>query len=192
MQGVRARDVDCAFDDGEGDPPMLRLFDEVDAGWRLGPRPAWTVAGYRPFAAETLIERHPAFSPDGRTLAYAAGPDVESRRILLRSLTGGPPVWLTSGPGDDYAPTWSPAGDRVAFARYIMGKPCQILVRRLDSGPETPVGACRHDDRTRLAWSHDGARIYFTDGAAGSGPAPVRWPGRAPEGPLDRARRRRR
>ena len=141
------------------------------AGWRLWPRPAWTVAGYRPFAAETLIERHPAFSPDGRTLAYAAGPDVESRRILLRSLTGGPPVWLTSGPGDDYAPTWSPAGDRVAFARYIMGKPCQILVRRLDSGPETPVGACRHDDRTRLAWSHDGARIYFTDGAGERDPS---------------------
>ncbi len=135
------------------------------AAWIVRPRPDWTVSGYRPFAAETLIERHPAFSPDGRTLAYAAGADIESRRILTRSLEGGPPTALSSGPGDDYAPAWAPDGEQIAFARFVPGRPCQIIVERLPTGPASAVGGCRRDERTRLAWSRDGARIYFSDRA---------------------------
>lgn len=134
----------------------------------------WTVQDYRPFAADALIELHPAFSPDGRRLAYASGADVESRRILVRALQGGPAVRLSSGPGDDYAPAWSPAGDRIAFARAVAGRPCRILVRALAGGPERPVGACAHDERTRLAWLHDGRRLLFTDSPRGDGASALR------------------
>ena len=137
------------------------------AWWAFGRPASWTLAGYRPFAAETLIERHPAFSPDGRTLAFAAGVDVDSRRIFIRSIAGGAASQASNGPGDDYAPAWAPAADRIAFARYLHGKPCQIVVSPLSGGTESVVGHCRRDERTRLAWSRSGAELYFTDAQAG-------------------------
>jgi Tol biopolymer transport system component/DNA-binding winged helix-turn-helix (wHTH) protein len=134
----------------------------------------WTVQDYRPFAADSLIELHPAFSPDGRSLAYASGPDIESRRILVRALQGGPAVRFSSGPGDDYAPAWSPSGDRIAFARAVTGEPCRILVQPARGGPERQVGACAHDERTRLAWLHDGSRLLFTDAPGADGASALR------------------
>ena len=138
-------------------------------------RPAqWIVAGYRPFAAETLIERHPAFSPDGRTLAFSVGPDTDSRRIMVRPLAGGAGEQVSNGPGDDYAPAWSPAADRIAFARYVLGRPCQIVARPMPAGPETVIGRCRRDARTRLAWSRSGRELYFTDVQTGGDASAVK------------------
>ncbi len=137
-------------------------------GFRTLGQPArWTVADYRPFAAETLIERHPAFSPDGRSIAYSAGADVLSRRILLRGVDGGATATLSRGPGDEYAPAFSRDGDRIAWARYVPGQPCRIVAMRLPAGPAAVVGRCRHDERTRIAWSVSGAEIYFTDSPGG-------------------------
>ncbi len=145
------------------------------AAWRYLDRPgSWIVAGYRPFAAETLIERHPAFSPDGRALAYAAGPDTDSRRVVVRPLAGGASVQVSNGPGDDYAPAWAPAGDRIAYARYSAGQPCQIVVKPMPAGPETVVGRCRRDARTRLVWARSGGEIYFTDASATADATAVR------------------
>ena len=142
---------------------------------RFAQRPAqWIVAGYRPFAAETLIERHPAFSPDGGTLAFAVGPDTDSRRILVRPVAGGASEQVSNGPGDDYAPAWSPAADRIAFARYLPDRPCQIVARPMPAGPETVIGHCRRDPRTRLAWSRSGQELYFTDVQTGGDASAVK------------------
>lgn len=138
--------------------------------WATHRPSGWTLGRYRPFAAETLIERHPAFSPDGEVMAYSAGADVEGRRIFTRAVRGGAAVRVSEGPGDDYAPAWSPDGTRLAYARRLPGRPCAILVRRLPAGPESLTGRCMGDERTKLAWSPDGGELFFTDsrGKAGS------------------------
>jgi Tol biopolymer transport system component len=61
----------------------------------------------------------PAFAPDGRTLALTA----ESGGIKLTDLNGRHIRRLTHG--NDTAPTWSPSGERVAFARLDCESGCE-------------------------------------------------------------------
>lgn len=56
----------------------------------------------------------PRFDPAGDTLVYFASPG-EDDDLFLWPLPDGPAVQLTTGPGDDFAPTWSADGQRVLF-----------------------------------------------------------------------------
>ena len=61
------------------------------------------------------LEVDPALAPDGRTLAYAEGPEG-SMRIFVRRLDGGRAVAVSSGvAGDHRRPRWSPDGSRLLF-----------------------------------------------------------------------------
>lgn len=60
-------------------------------------------------------EKHPAWSPDGRLIAYA-GSGVEHRfDIFVMNDDGSNKVNISLHPGDDRAPTWSPDGRQIAF-----------------------------------------------------------------------------
>lgn len=132
-------------------------------GWKaLRPRP-WTVASARMLVSTPLIERHPAISPDGRMLAYSAGPDVLSRQIMLRSIAGGEPVRFTDGPGDHFSPTWSPDGRRIAFVVAAPGQPCRIMVAPVSAGAPREVGRCRTNERSQVVWARRGEVLYFVD-----------------------------
>jgi Tol biopolymer transport system component/DNA-binding SARP family transcriptional activator len=61
------------------------------------------------------LEVDPVLAPDGRTLAYAAGPEG-SMRIFVRRLDGGRAVPVSGDvPGDHRRPRWSPDGARLVF-----------------------------------------------------------------------------
>ncbi|MDR3510443.1 MAG: winged helix-turn-helix domain-containing protein [Caulobacteraceae bacterium] len=128
----------------------------------LGPR-LWTVASARMLIATPLIERHPAISPDGRMIAYSAGPDVLTRQIFLRALAGGEPVRLTDEPGDHISPTWSPDGGRVAYVLSQPGQPCRIMVTPAPAGSAREVGRCQTDERSQVIWAHAGETLFFID-----------------------------
>ena len=61
------------------------------------------------------VEEWPAWSPDGKRLAYVAE-DGGYRQLFLQD-SGGASRRLTSGRHDDIQPAWSPDGRRLAFVR---------------------------------------------------------------------------
>jgi Tol biopolymer transport system component len=127
-------------------------------------------------AAVSLDERgthaaySPAWSPDGRWIAYAgetlySDVDRNFRGIYVLPADGGHERALTRTGWDDLAPAWSPDGSKIAFVRDLWTKAFVVVVevetgasRRLapalgvtpDSFPQPP------------SWSPDGRRIAFT------------------------------
>lgn len=107
----------------------------------------------------------PAISPDGTRIAYpVTWYDVDADRgnsdIWMVGIEGGESVQLTSSPGTDTSPVWSPDGKWLAFVSTRGGDGPQIYLlpayggeaRRLTS---TAGGA------TGPVWSRDGTRILF-------------------------------
>ncbi len=96
----------------------------------------------------------PAWSPDGRRIAFASNMDGPYRIYLMDTTTGSTRV-LTRGT----SPAWSPDGRRIAFERgtkaqadlWVIGVDGRGL-RRLTRAPGIEYGP---------AWSPDGRRIAF-------------------------------
>lgn len=130
--------------------------------WRAQPR-QWAVESSGYVVSTPLIERHPAISPDGTMLAYSAGPDVLSRKIYVKRISGGDPIKLTDDAYDDVAPNWSRDGARIVYVAYKAGEPCRILIVPVPAGLAREVGRCRTDERSRADWDRSGEAVYFTD-----------------------------
>jgi Tol biopolymer transport system component len=94
-------------------------------------------------------QQHARFSPVGLFSVGASATDVLSITPLVASGA----QW---GIG---APTWSPDGRRVAFARFVDGSP-DIFVADADGGRERRITADPAWDY-EPAWSPDGSRIAF-------------------------------
>ena len=69
-------------------------------------------------AATPDYEVDPAFSPDGKTVVYAAGrPGDRADHLFVRSLDGKTVKQLTAEDANDASPTFSPDGSLIAFTR---------------------------------------------------------------------------
>ena len=130
-------------------PPTARLL------------PVTTMAG---------TESTPCFSPDGTQVAFSwegegrpAGA-LADRDIWIKRVAGTEMRRLTSGPGDDWNPSWSPDGSQVAFLRIAKpdatgGKPNEGAVNLISTlgGQERRLG---FEARfSQLSWSPDGRWI---------------------------------
>ena len=62
------------------------------------------------------INADPAFSPDGRYLAYQSVRDGQGADIIVLDMETGEERNLTNSPAKDSHPTWSPDGRQIAFA----------------------------------------------------------------------------
>lgn len=121
---------------------------------------------------EPGLEIHPALSPDGKFVAYAAGPSGRLR-IYVRQIAGGRTIAVAdSTPGDQHWPRWSPDGSRLSFeagrAIYVvpaLGGPTRLLVAPPDQRPGlNGEGAISDEGPSYLAWSPDGRRIVYAAG----------------------------
>ena len=156
---------------------------------KSGDAPAVTIGRTTQVTRDAGLEVDPALSPDGKSIAYAAGP-TNAMQIYVRQVSGGRPVALTSDTTDNFRwPRWSPDGSQIAyqsndglFVVPALGGPPRRLTRiepgdsDLTTGMATPI--------TGFDWSPDGARIAFTTGVSTSrltlltltGGAPVTLP----------------
>jgi Tol biopolymer transport system component len=97
--------------------------------------------------------RAPAFAPDGRRLAFLAPDNDKVPQIWVRDVAQDAAVQVTSGPIGAGRPRWSPAGDRIVFAR---GNEGIWSVSPLGGSPT------RITDRgTNPSFSRDGQKLVF-------------------------------
>ena len=85
-------------------------------------------------------EDWPAFSPDGEQVAFSWSGEKSDNTDIYVTLVGATEVRrLTTDPAEDYAPSWSPDGRRIAFLRKV-GQTARIHVISPLGGSDPKVG----------------------------------------------------
>jgi Tol biopolymer transport system component len=105
----------------------------------------------------------PTFAPDGEQVAFAWSGEKDDNSDIYVTLVGSAAVRrLTTDPSEDYAPSWSPDGHRIAFLRKV-GNAARIHVVSALGGPDSqvsdfPVGATPPESLSTvlITWSPDG------------------------------------
>jgi Tol biopolymer transport system component len=136
--------------------------------WLSWPAPRWAVESGRPFISTLALEGEPAFSLDGRMLAFSSGNNLLSRKIYLRNVAGGDAIKVTNDDYDDISPTWSPDGTRIAYIAVKAGEPCHIMVASVPGGQTRQVGRCAYAEFTAISWQNGTSFLYYGDQATPS------------------------
>ncbi|WEN14828.1 Tol-Pal system beta propeller repeat protein TolB [Rhodanobacter sp. AS-Z3] len=112
---------------------------------------------------ESLLS--PAWSPDGKKLAYVSFESGNSN-IYVQDITTGSRQLVESHPrGINGAPAWSPDGKKLAVALSYVGN-LELFVLDLATRQETRLTNSLSID-TEPVWSADGQSIYFTSDRSG-------------------------
>ncbi len=111
---------------------------------------------------EPLIS--PAWSPDGKRLAYVSFEDKRSM-IYIQNLKDGKRFRVAAFNGINSAPAWSPDGKRLAMTLSKDGNP-EIYIMHLGNKRLQRL-TFHHAIDTEPAWSPDGQSIVFTSDRAG-------------------------
>ena len=121
-----------------------------------------------PLPAEAREYTNPSLSPDGQRVAVSIR-EGSNYDVWVSEVARGTLTRLTSQPGEDHAPIWTPDGKQVTFAADVKGEgpagPPALWWRPADgSGPQEPLLENEEPEVTMpTSWSPDGQTLAFTD-----------------------------
>ncbi|HUV12098.1 MAG TPA: LpqB family beta-propeller domain-containing protein, partial [Acidobacteriota bacterium] len=127
--------------------------------WRSGRTPTSdpvSVPRVSQFTSVPGRETSPAFSPDGRQLAFVwSGENDDNRDIYVKLVgEGHRPLRLTSNPANENYPAWSRDGQRLAFLRFSTAGSVVFVMPAL-GGKERKLAEVGSGG-AGLSWSPDG------------------------------------
>ena len=121
-----------------------------------------------------------AFSPDSKEIAYTSNIDEfqatsTNSDIWIVPVTGGTPKKITTNPGSDSTPLYSPDGKWIAYRSQLRGgyesDRFRLMLYERASGKITDVAPNFDRWVDSMSWSPDSKTIYFT--AENEGEAPI-------------------
>ena len=108
------------------------------------------------------LDRDPAISPDGRTVAVARlNPQTRTTSIWLVDSDGSAARRFTFDPHGDSAPIWSPDGTRIAFASQRGGR-AELYVKSFTSSSPEELLLSLSNPIVPTDWSRDGRFLVFS------------------------------
>ena len=122
---------------------------------------------------EGIADSQPAWSPDGRRIAFVRTLPQSGRSDLWTATSEGKArVRITSTPFPERDPSWSPDGTRIVYAARTRGSgPFRIFVVKADGTARAQLTTQPSGSADRApAWSPDGTRIAFMSNRDGGFP----------------------
>lgn len=142
--------------------------------------------------SEPTLEYAPAWSPDGRQLAYIGGRGRQGHLLRIIDVTGGKARILQPDPSDDMWPCWSPDGQWIYFSSSRTGdyeicrvRPTGADLFALTASPGLDTAPCAEPDGQWLIFcSNRGQKLRLwimrTDGSQVQPLSPETTPMREP------------
>ena len=122
-------------------------------------------------ATSGVAERSPAWSPDGRWIAYFSDFTGEYELYIKQSDGRGVTKQLTkNGKAFRYDPVWSPDSKHITFTDKAGG----LFLHTID-GETRKIDTDPHSDQVDVNWSHDSAWITYTKSANNKGAVSSVW-----------------
>ena len=120
------------------------------------------------------FERSPAFSPDGKEVAFVWTTEHANFDVYVKLIGAGEPLRLTSNPDKEMSPAWSPDGRYIAFLRGDGKDKGFYMIPALGGAERKLADAYGWEQRGALnqvvAWSPDGRTLALVDKAAENEP----------------------
>jgi Tol biopolymer transport system component len=122
--------------------------------------------------SNTVIDDDPAWSPDGRRIAWMRWSGSTGMDIWVMNADGTGPVRLTTAGGDDERPSWSPDGSRIVFSSqrdggtgFRGGGTGRVYLMDADGANQVALTTVVSDRDP--AFSPDGTRVVFASSREG-------------------------
>ncbi len=112
-----------------------------------------------PASGSGAMVSSPAWSPDGRRLAFVQGDRRGNSDIMVLDLASGRARRLTDGNGINTEPSWNPNGTQIAFTSDREGGPQVYLMQDDGSNLRRLTGEGLYN--ASPAWSPNGAMIAY-------------------------------
>jgi hypothetical protein len=113
-------------------------------------------------------DRYPAVSANGRLVAFASNRGASGTHIWVMNVQGGALKQVTLRKGNQFNPTWAPAGGRLAYVSGTLAAGTNIRTVLANGKGDHPLTALHADEQVNPSWSPDGHSIAYENCLVGN------------------------